>query len=65
MLALTTGIKKIRKSAAATLALAVLYATFKSFVDSMESNNVSIPVLAAVSPNRDNGPWTNAGRTPR
>ena len=62
---LTTGIKKMRNAAAAALALIVFNPTFKSFVLSIEFINVIIPVLAAVSPNLDNGPWISAGSTPR
>ena len=62
---LTTGIRKIRNAAAAKLAVAVLYATFKSFVASIESSNVSMPVLAAVSPKRESGPCIKAGSSPR
>ena len=61
----TTGIKKMRNAAAAALAVAVFHPTLRSFVASMEFIRVNIPVLAAVSPNRDIGPWINAGRTPR
>lgn len=53
---LTTGIKNIRKAAAAILAEIVLNPTFKSLVASIEFINVNIPVLAAVSPNLDIGP---------
>ena len=64
-LTVSTGIKKIRKSAAATLAEIVLTPTLRSRVLSMLFIKVNIPVLAAVSPNRDNGPWINAGNKPR
>jgi hypothetical protein len=55
-LQLTTGIKKIRKAAAAPLAATVLYPTFKSLVASKLFIKVNIPVLAAVSPKRLRGP---------
>jgi hypothetical protein len=65
VLTVSIGIKRIRNNAAATLAATVLNPTFKFCVVSNESKNVNIPVLAAVSPNRDSGPWINAGNTPR
>ena len=61
----STGIRKIRNSAAAVLAATVLMPTLMSLVASMESRRVSTPVLAAVSPKRDIGPWIRAGATPR
>eukprot|EP00751_Fragilariopsis_kerguelensis_P015623 CAMPEP_0170836774 /NCGR_PEP_ID=MMETSP0734-20130129/2369_1 /TAXON_ID=186038 /ORGANISM="Fragilariopsis kerguelensis, Strain L26-C5" /LENGTH=52 /DNA_ID=CAMNT_0011203829 /DNA_START=473 /DNA_END=631 /DNA_ORIENTATION=+ len=51
--------------AAAAEAANVLAATGKSFVLSKLSNMVNTPVLAAVSPKRESGPWTKAGNTPR
>jgi len=50
---------------AATEQPTVLAAILQCSVVSRESRSVSIPVLAAVSPNRDSGPWTRAGSTQR
>jgi hypothetical protein len=56
VLTVSTGIKKMRHTAAAADADTVLRPTLRLRVDSYESIKVSIPVLAAVSPNRDRGP---------
>ena len=56
VLTVSTGMRKIRNNAANVLAATVLIPTLMSLVASMESKRVSIPVLAAVSPNRERGP---------
>jgi hypothetical protein len=61
---LTTGIKNTLHVAAAILAKAVLVATLDSLVLSNELRSIGMPVLAAVSPNRDNGAIIRAGITP-
>lgn len=57
--------RKIRQSAAETDAPMVLTQMGRFLVESYDSINARTPVLAAVSPNRDMGPWTKAGPTPR
>eukprot|EP00187_Rhodella_violacea_P020198 CAMPEP_0184725182 /NCGR_PEP_ID=MMETSP0314-20130426/30158_1 /TAXON_ID=38298 /ORGANISM="Rhodella maculata, Strain CCMP 736" /LENGTH=58 /DNA_ID=CAMNT_0027190345 /DNA_START=673 /DNA_END=849 /DNA_ORIENTATION=- len=54
----------ILNDAAAADAATVFNPTGKSFVDSSESNNVTIPAFAAVSPNLDSGPCISAGTYP-
>ena len=59
------GIKNILNKPAANEAHAVFNATGHVFEKSLEFRYASIPLLAAVSPNRDNGACNNAGPTPR
>ena len=63
--ALTHGMRKIRHKAAATEAQSVFAPTGRFLVESYDSIRANTPVLAAVSPNRDIGPWISAGPTPR
>ena len=56
--------RKIRNIAAEADAAIVLTPIGKFCVDSMELSAVMTPVLAAVSPNRESGPWMSAGATP-
>ena len=65
VLIVSMGIKKIRNTAAEAEDATVLTPTPKSLVESRLFKSVRIPVLAAVSPKRDSGPWKRAGRTPR
>lgn len=58
-------IRKILHPAAVPDAQAVFTPTGKSLVESKESSSVSMPELAAVSPNRESGPWKSAGPMPR
>ena len=46
----------MRKLADAAEAASVLTATGRVLVDSYDSSNAIVPLLAAVSPNRDSGP---------
>ena len=62
---ITHGMRKIRHKAAATEAQRVFAPTGRFLVESYDSIKASTPVLAAVSPNRDIGPWISAGPTPR
>ena len=64
VLTVSMGISAILKRPAATDAAIVFAKTGISTVISNASNAAMVPVLAAVSPNRDNGPCTNAGIRP-
>ena len=65
VLNVSTGMRKMRKSPAATEAATVFAATGSFSVVSYASNSANVPVLAAVSPNLDSGPCTSAGIRPR
>jgi len=56
--------RRIRHTAEAADAAAVLIATGNPLVSSYASMMVNAAVLAAVSPNRQAGPWINAGMIP-
>lgn len=58
-------IRKILHAAAVPEAAAVFTPTGKSLVESKESSSVRMPEFAAVSPNRERGPWKSAGPMPR
>lgn len=55
------GMRAMRHKAAAVEAQAVLTGMGRSRVEALESRRESMPELAAVSPNRDRGPWNKAG----
>lgn len=55
------GMIEIRNDAAAREAAAVFRTTGRSRVLDIESISVIIPAFAAVSPNRESGPWRRAG----
>ena len=59
------GMRATRQVAAVADAATVFTATGSDRVLSYESSSVSTPVLAAVSPNRESGPWNSAGPIPR
>ena len=61
---MSMGISAILKRPAAIDAAMVFAKTGMSTVISNASNAAMVPVLAAVSPNLDSGPCTNAGISP-
>jgi len=65
VLTVSIGIMAMRNRAADAEAATVLNPTAMSLVWSRLLSSVKTPVLAAVSPKRDSGPWKRAGRTPR
>ena len=56
VLTVSTGVRIIRKAAAAKLAKTVFTSAGSFFMKLFDSRRASMPALAAVSPNRETGP---------